>query len=107
MMLFNVPFLQFIAVHQTLFGTVIGKHGIFAQFGAAGAILAVLQSLEGAVDAFAFSLIALIPTRTSTVQIGVRQLGTTLTNTIHTYEKICIPSPFYPRFMPLCTDLGH
>ncbi|KAJ7685888.1 hypothetical protein B0H17DRAFT_1225485, partial [Mycena rosella] len=52
---------SFVQIHQTLLSTVIGKHTIFAQFGATAPITAVLRTLEGAIDSFAYGLIALIP----------------------------------------------
>ncbi|KAF5318808.1 hypothetical protein D9619_010860 [Psilocybe cf. subviscida] len=96
----------FITIHQTLLGTVIGKRSFFGQFGATAPIAAVLRSLETCVDGFAGSLIALIPTRTSTVQMGTGQLGGTLKNSIKAYQAICIPSILYPTFMPICAELG-
>jgi hypothetical protein len=46
----NSCYLQFVRVHQQLLATVIGKHGIFAQFGVTAPIAAILQSLEAAID---------------------------------------------------------
>ena len=41
---------KFVGVHQNLLSTVIGKHGIFAQFGVTAPIAAVLRTLEAGID---------------------------------------------------------
>lgn len=113
-------------VHQDLLATVIGKHGIFAQFALTAPIAAVLETLEATIDvsavgkrlawkimltfcvllqSFAFSLIDLIPTRQSDVTSGQDQLDTAVTNTINLYEQICIPSLLFPTIMPICIAL--
>ncbi|KDR84335.1 hypothetical protein GALMADRAFT_1340639 [Galerina marginata CBS 339.88] len=92
-------------VHQLLLSTVIGKHGIFAQFGATAPIAAILSSLEAGIDSFAFAMIALIPTRNADVTGDQNSLDTSVGNTIALYQQICIPSLLFPALMPICVSL--
>ncbi|KAF8970482.1 hypothetical protein BDZ97DRAFT_1791674 [Flammula alnicola] len=92
----------FIQVHQDLLSTVIGKHSVFAQFGATAPIAAALRSLEAIVDSFAISMINLIPTKADDVQTGAASLNTSVGNSITLYQQICVPSPLYPTIPPVC-----
>ncbi|KAJ7094781.1 hypothetical protein C8R44DRAFT_749368 [Mycena epipterygia] len=95
----------FVEVHQALLSTVIGKHSIFAQFGATAPIAAILRTLEGAIDALAFGLIDLIPCASDTVKMGQGMLDASVTNSINLYGQLCIPSPLYPVLQPICVSL--
>lgn len=53
---------DFVVVHQMLLATVIGKHGLLSMIPYSDPIRQALVNLEGAVDSFAFALIAFIPT---------------------------------------------
>ncbi|KAJ7182507.1 hypothetical protein C8R43DRAFT_1228911 [Mycena crocata] len=94
--------IKFVQVHQLVLSTVIGKHSIFAQFGLTAPIAAVLRTLEGGIDAFAFALIALIPCEKLTVQQGQNELDVSVKASIEIYIQICTPSLFYPKVLPIC-----
>ncbi|KAH9474941.1 hypothetical protein JR316_0012039 [Psilocybe cubensis] len=96
---------DFVKVHQILLSTVIGKQSIFAQFLLTAPIAAALRALESEVDFFAFSLIALIPTRTSSVKDCQQSLDSSLGDAIAKYQAICIPSVLYPAIPPVCVSL--
>ncbi|KAF7332844.1 UVI-1 protein [Mycena venus] len=96
---------NFVRIHQALLSTVIGKHSIFAQFGLAAPIAAILRSLESIIDTFAFALIAMIPTKTASVEAGKNALDTSVKNTIELYTQLCLPSPLYPLIPPVCITL--
>ncbi|PPQ96027.1 hypothetical protein CVT25_013889 [Psilocybe cyanescens] len=96
---------DFVLVHQILLSTVIGKHSIFAQFAVTTPITAILRALEAQVDALAFGLINLIPTRKPDVQESRKSLDASLTIAISTYREVCIPSPFYPSKGPTCVSV--
>ncbi|KAI0005668.1 hypothetical protein F4779DRAFT_620962 [Xylariaceae sp. FL0662B] len=55
-------FRQFVAVHQQLLNTVIGKKSILASVSFTAPIAAVLRSIEQGVDTLAFGIIDLVPT---------------------------------------------
>ncbi|KAH9474965.1 hypothetical protein JR316_0012064 [Psilocybe cubensis] len=93
---------DFVLVHQLLLSTVIGKHSIFAQFSLTAPIAAVLRLLEAQVDALAFALIHLIPTRSSSIQKSQKTLSISLDSSISTYTEFCIPSIFWPAVKPKC-----
>ncbi|KAJ7620345.1 hypothetical protein FB45DRAFT_1094476 [Roridomyces roridus] len=105
---------NFVAIHQALLATVIGKHSPFAQFALTAPIAAVLRILEAVVDSFAFALIAVIPTQATVPQLSSRAahtissdqaaLQTAIGNTITTYNEVCIPSPLYPIVLPVCAS---
>jgi len=95
----------FVGVHQALLSTVIGKHTIFAQFGVTSPIAAVLRSLEAGIDAFAFAMIDMIPTRKTDVENDQNQLDESVGNTITLYVQLCIPSVLYPTILPICLTL--
>ncbi|KAF7372761.1 hypothetical protein MSAN_00481700 [Mycena sanguinolenta] len=103
---------NFVAVHQALLATVIGKHSIFAQFQVTAPIAAVLRSLEAQIDSFAFALIDVIPQQArraiepqlGTVSSDQSALDTAVGNTVATYNEICAPSPLYPIILPVCTS---
>ncbi|KAJ7094780.1 hypothetical protein C8R44DRAFT_749366 [Mycena epipterygia] len=94
--------IDFVKVHQAVLSTVIGKHSIFAQFGATAPITAILRSLEAAIDALANGLIGLIPCASDTVKMGQGMLDTSVTNSITAYSQLCIPSLFWPNTPPFC-----
>jgi len=96
---------DFVKVHQLLLATVIGKHGILAQFGVTAPVAAVLRTLEAGIDSFALGLIALIPTKQGDVTNGQNALDESVGTTIDTYDQICIPSPLYPSVMPICASV--
>ncbi|KAJ6608127.1 hypothetical protein B0H10DRAFT_2227151 [Mycena sp. CBHHK59/15] len=96
---------QFVAIHQALLSTVIGKHGIFAQFGVTQPIADVLRNLEAGIDSFAFAMIAMIPTQTPSVNADKGSLDSSVGNTISLYQQLCIPSVLYPTLMPICVSL--
>ncbi|KAJ7351284.1 hypothetical protein DFH08DRAFT_694581 [Mycena albidolilacea] len=85
-----------------LLSIVIGKHSIFAQFALTVPIVAVLRSLEGAVDSFAYAMITLIPTKQISVTSDLHGLDVSVDNTIAKYGQICIPSLLYPTALPIC-----
>ncbi|KAJ7094779.1 hypothetical protein C8R44DRAFT_951397 [Mycena epipterygia] len=93
---------DFVEVHQALLSLVIGKHSIFAQFGATAPITAILRTLEAAIDALAFGLIDLIPCASDTVNMGKNMLDTSVMNSINAYSQLCIPSLFWPNTPPFC-----
>ncbi|KAJ7642453.1 hypothetical protein DFH06DRAFT_1427924 [Mycena polygramma] len=92
-------------VHQALLSTIIGKHSILAQFALTAPIAAILRSLEAVIDSFAFALIALIPTRSGSVNTSKATLGAAVSETITLYGQLCIPSPLYPVIQPICIGL--
>ncbi|KAJ7871930.1 hypothetical protein B0H13DRAFT_1895579 [Mycena leptocephala] len=96
---------EFVRVHQQLLATVIGKHGIFAQFGVTAPIAAILQSLEAAIDAFAFAMINLIPTKQGDVTADKNSLDASVVKTVTLYKQLCIPSPLYPTLPAICIGL--
>ncbi|KAF8155232.1 hypothetical protein K438DRAFT_1987142 [Mycena galopus ATCC 62051] len=96
---------NFVGVHQQLLATVIGKHGIFAQFGVTAPIAAILRSLEAGIDSFAYAMIALIPSGETSVTNNKNSLDGSVTNTITLYTQLCISSPLYPGVMPICVAL--
>jgi hypothetical protein len=96
---------DFVQVHQTLLGTVIGKHSIFAQFGVTAPIAGVLRTLEATIDSFLFAMINLIPSQSSGVESDQSGLDQTVGTAISTYEELCIPSPLYPTLQPVCVQL--
>jgi len=65
-------------------------------------ITAVLRSLEGGIDAFAYMLIGLIPTRKTAVIGGQSSLDNSVKTSISTYQQFCIPSLLYPVTLPSC-----
>ncbi|KAJ6630004.1 hypothetical protein B0H10DRAFT_2208153 [Mycena sp. CBHHK59/15] len=93
---------QFVQVHQALLSTVIGKHSIFAQFLVTAPIAAVLRGLEAIIDAFAFSLINLIPCGIASVNTGKNSLDASVMASINLYLQVCTPSVFYPITLPTC-----
>ncbi|KAF7368102.1 hypothetical protein MSAN_00876400 [Mycena sanguinolenta] len=103
---------NFVAVHQALLATVIGKHSIFAQFQVTAPIAAVLRSLEAQIDSFAFALINVIPQEArraiepqlGTVTSDKTALDTAVGNTVTTYNEVCVPSPLYPIILPVCSS---
>ncbi|KAJ7037267.1 hypothetical protein C8F04DRAFT_1093097 [Mycena alexandri] len=96
---------SFVQVHQALLATVIGKHSIFAQFGATAPVAAVLRTLEATIDSFAFAMINLIPCGAGSVTDDKNGLDTSVGNSITLYTQLCIPSPLYPTLMPICVAL--
>ncbi|KAI0358107.1 hypothetical protein OH77DRAFT_1518838 [Trametes cingulata] len=75
----------FVRVHQLLLSTIIGKHGILTGF--APGVACALRELEGIVDAFAFALISLIPTRHNQATDQQNALDQALQNAIDVYGK--------------------
>ncbi|KAI0806811.1 hypothetical protein C8Q74DRAFT_1362400 [Fomes fomentarius] len=55
-------FTDFVIIHQNLLRVIIGKESLAGRFGFTAPIAFALRSLEGVVDTFCFSAIALIPT---------------------------------------------
>ncbi|KAJ7756640.1 hypothetical protein B0H16DRAFT_1689861 [Mycena metata] len=96
---------DFVRVHQALLATVIGKHAIFAQFGATAPVAAVLRTLEATIDSFAFAMINLIPCGAGSVTNDKNGLDTAVGNSITLYAQLCIPSLLYPTLMPICVAL--
>ncbi|KAJ7763772.1 hypothetical protein B0H16DRAFT_1527180 [Mycena metata] len=96
---------DFVNVHQAVLSTVIGKHGFLAQFGVAQPLAAVLRTLEGAIDAFAFGAIAMLPSCANQVTQQQAGLDTSVASAISQYEEICVPSPLYPTVMPVCVGV--
>ena len=47
-------------------------------------------------------MIDLIPGREPDVQTDKDDLDESVGDSITTYEQICVPSPFYPRVLPVC-----
>jgi flagellar motor component MotA len=47
---------QFVLVHQALLATVIGKHGIFAQYLLTAPIASALRNLEAIIDVSSLSI---------------------------------------------------
>ncbi|KAN0128113.1 hypothetical protein V8E53_013211 [Lactarius tabidus] len=92
----------FVNVHQTLLATVIGKHGILAQFGVTAPVATVLQSLEAVIDSFAFAMINMIPCASDSVNSDQQQLDQTVGQAITLYQQLCIPNPLYPTLQPVC-----
>ncbi|KAJ6477217.1 hypothetical protein DFH09DRAFT_1379429 [Mycena vulgaris] len=97
----------FVKVHQDLLATVFGKHSILAEFAVTAPVAAVLQTLEGIIDTFAFAMIDLIPCGTDSVTNGKNGLDASVEKTIKLYQQICVPfpPPLYPTLMPLCVGL--
>ncbi|EDR07239.1 uncharacterized protein LACBIDRAFT_294545 [Laccaria bicolor S238N-H82] len=77
-------------------------HSIFAQFALTAPIVAVLRTLEGAIDSLAFALIGLIPTKSNEVSDAQFTLSTSVTDTISIYDQTCFPSLFWPKGKPVC-----
>jgi hypothetical protein len=112
-----------VQVHQLVLSTVIGKHGILAQFGLTAPVATVLRSLEGAIDVrpvmrhiycvsdavsvqtLATGLIRLIPCATDTVNAGQNMLDTSVISAISIYAQFCVPSVLYPQVQPVCIAL--
>ncbi|CDO71866.1 hypothetical protein BN946_scf184940.g13 [Trametes cinnabarina] len=78
---------QFVKVHQALLNTVIGKHSLAAQFFVTAQIAAILRTLEGGIDTFAFDLIALIPTQSDSANTQFSALHVTISNAITVYSN--------------------
>ncbi|KAI0333179.1 hypothetical protein GY45DRAFT_354207 [Cubamyces sp. BRFM 1775] len=79
-------FVVFVMVHQDLLDTIIGKHGILQYTPFGPPIAAALRSLEAIVDAFAYLLISLIPTRPDDIKGPLMDLDQTFTDAISTYS---------------------
>ncbi|KAJ7652408.1 hypothetical protein DFH06DRAFT_995203 [Mycena polygramma] len=77
-------------------------HSILAQFVLTAPVAAILRSLEAVIDSFAFALIALIPTKSDSVNTNKATLAEAVGDTITLYTKFCIPSPLYPIIQPIC-----
>ncbi|TFK49330.1 hypothetical protein OE88DRAFT_1736963 [Heliocybe sulcata] len=77
---------DFVHVHQMLLKTIIGKHGVLAQFGFATPVRLALVAIEKGVDTFAFALIDLIPSQKGKAQKEVGSLDVTLQSSIKTYS---------------------
>ncbi|KAI0713617.1 hypothetical protein C8Q76DRAFT_857411 [Earliella scabrosa] len=77
----------FVRVHQLLLSTIIGKHGLFEMFRATAPVAAALQGVEGTVDALAFALIGLIPTKGSQAEMQFAALNVTFTQAISAYRN--------------------
>ncbi|KAJ6549983.1 hypothetical protein B0H19DRAFT_1073879 [Mycena capillaripes] len=73
---------NFVLIHQALLATLIGKHGIFAEFSATAPIAQILRSLEAIIDSFAFAMIDLIPTKKGSVTKNKSDLDSSVGNTI-------------------------
>ncbi|KAI0355073.1 hypothetical protein OH77DRAFT_1425135 [Trametes cingulata] len=73
----------FVEVHQDLLNTIIGKHGILTPV--APGIACALRTLESVVDAFAFAIIGLIPTRHDEAMDQKASLDETLQNAVNVY----------------------
>jgi hypothetical protein len=82
--------------------TIIGKHGIFAQFAQTAPIAAALRSFEGAFDYYSFGLANIAQSPAGSITNSQSTVNTALDNTVNTYQQICIPSPLYPIVMPIC-----
>ncbi|KAJ7717774.1 hypothetical protein B0H16DRAFT_1610200 [Mycena metata] len=89
---------DFVNVHQAVLSTTV----FLAQFGVAQPFAAVLRTLEGAIDAFAFGAIAMLPSCANQVTQQQAGLDTSVASAISQYEEICVPSPLYPTVMPVC-----
>ncbi|KZV80014.1 hypothetical protein EXIGLDRAFT_781532 [Exidia glandulosa HHB12029] len=76
----------FVIVHQQLLSTLIGKHGLFAQFGATRPIAKALREIEEVVDSFAEALINLIPTEYDEAMFQMHSLDISLWNTVSVYS---------------------
>ncbi|KZV99601.1 hypothetical protein EXIGLDRAFT_762474 [Exidia glandulosa HHB12029] len=76
----------FVIVHQQLLSTLIGKHGLFEQFGGTQPIAKALREIEEVVDSFAEALINLIPTEYDEAMFQMHSLDISLRNTISVYS---------------------
>lgn len=85
--------------------TLISKHPIFAQFGQTAPIAASLRSLEAAFDGYAFALISVAPSQSSSISNDQTDINSSVGNAISVYERLCIPSPLYPVVSPVCVAL--
>ncbi|KAI0648385.1 hypothetical protein C8Q79DRAFT_572562 [Trametes meyenii] len=78
---------NFVAAHQALLNTLIGKHSLLAKFGPTAPLAFVLRSLESVVDTFAYAIISLIPTRHDEGVKQINELDISLTAAVETYES--------------------
>ncbi|KAF8814355.1 hypothetical protein BYT27DRAFT_7082424 [Phlegmacium glaucopus] len=90
------------ALGNGLLSTVMHKHSIFAQFGVTAPILNNLRNLGAGIDSFALTMTDVIPTRRDDVKTDKDQLDQSVGNSISRYQQVCIPSPLYPKVLPLC-----
>ncbi|EIW60938.1 uncharacterized protein TRAVEDRAFT_19466 [Trametes versicolor FP-101664 SS1] len=78
----------FVEVHQALLNAIIGKHGIIANIPFVGPdIAAALRGLEAIVDALAFAIIGLIPTRQNPAMAQIASLDKTFADVIRVYSS--------------------
>ncbi|KAJ7096011.1 hypothetical protein C8R43DRAFT_264475 [Mycena crocata] len=96
---------QLVNFMQAMLSNLLNKHAIFAQFGQAASISAVLRSVEAVVDSFAFALAGVLPSQATAVQGGHQALQTLIENAIKQYNELCIPSVLYPQLQPVCAGL--
>jgi hypothetical protein len=89
---------------QQMLGTLTGKHSIFAQFGVAAPIASSLRTLEGALDSYAYALLA-AASQQGAITTDKDSVDSSLGNAITLYEQLCIPSPLYPVVQPVCAVL--
>uniref|UniRef100_A0A7I4AQQ5 Uncharacterized protein n=1 Tax=Physcomitrium patens TaxID=3218 RepID=A0A7I4AQQ5_PHYPA len=82
----------FVQVHQALLNVVIGKHGLLTLIPFFEPIRLSLVSLEATIDAFAFALIAEIPTQKPAADVQFGSLSVTLQVAITTYSSPILES---------------
>ncbi|KAI0648387.1 hypothetical protein C8Q79DRAFT_955206 [Trametes meyenii] len=78
---------DFVAIHQALLETIIGKHSLAQQFFLTRPIAIALRSLESVVDTFAHAIIDLIPTRADEGNADAGSLQIYLQAAVSTYES--------------------
>ncbi|PIL30682.1 hypothetical protein GSI_07386 [Ganoderma sinense ZZ0214-1] len=83
----------FVKVHQLLLSTIIGKQSLASRFFLTAPIAAALRAIEKAVDSFAFTLIALIPTQADNARIQFTALSASFSEAITTYSVVDADGP--------------
>ncbi|PIL30683.1 hypothetical protein GSI_07387 [Ganoderma sinense ZZ0214-1] len=77
---------EFVAIHQALLRTIIGKKSLASRFFLTAPIAHALRIIENVVDTFALALIALIPTQSNSARSQFEALTVTFTEAIKAYS---------------------
>ncbi|KAJ7890386.1 hypothetical protein B0H13DRAFT_2341016 [Mycena leptocephala] len=77
---------QLVPANQELLENMISQHGVFQQADATDPIAAVLQVVQGLVEAIGMALMQLVPTQNSAVQEAQDSLGGSLEKAVAAYQ---------------------